>query len=101
MTTSELSKRALGLGAAYCKTNEAPESDGVIYAEGYEKGYRDGQRLEGCKGDKNGDIYQRLRYAKNAVARCLTNLNCLVDMHGLTHWAGEVERLRKEVAESL
>ena len=26
---------------------------------------------------------------------------CSVDMHGLAYWAGEVERLRKEIKEKL
>ena len=39
------------------------------------------------------ELIKKLEYAKNA--------NCNVDMHGLSYWANEVERLRKEIMEKL
>ena len=45
--------------------------------------------------------FKKLEYAKKAVISCLENHNCLVDMHDLVYWAGEVERLRKEILENL
>lgn len=33
---------------------------------------------------------------QKAVQKMLDNENCLVDFHGLIHWASEVERLRAE-----
>ena len=44
---------------------------------------------------------KKLEYAKKAVISCLENYSCLVDMHNLTYWANEVERLRKEILENL
>ena len=43
------------------------------------------------------ELFERLEYAKKAVRTMLDKDGCSVDMHGLTYWAGEVERLRKEV----
>lgn len=47
------------------------------------------------------DKFNKLTYAINAVMACLEKDGVLVDMHGLTYWAGEVERLRKEIKEAL
>ena len=44
---------------------------------------------------------KKLEYAKKAVISCLENANCCVDFHGLAFWAGEVERLRKEIVKAL
>lgn len=46
-------------------------------------------------------IFEKLEYAKEAVRSCLGNANTLVDMRGLKHWAGEVERLREEIKKLL
>ena len=47
------------------------------------------------------EIFNDLAYAKHACEKCLAKDNVLVDMHGLTYWAGEVERLRRELKEQL
>lgn len=47
------------------------------------------------------ELFERLEYAKKAVRTMLDKDGCSVDMHGLTYWAGEVERLRKEIKEKL
>ena len=47
------------------------------------------------------ELFERLEYAKKAVQSTLGNADCSVDFHGLTYWAGEVERLRKEIKEKL
>lgn len=47
------------------------------------------------------DRIKELEKAKQATRDCLNDSNVLVDMHGLAYWAGEVERLRKEIRESL
>ena len=39
----------------------------------------------------------KLQEAKNAVVFCLNNPTGSVNFHGLEYWAGEVERLRKEI----
>ena len=39
--------------------------------------------------------------AKEAVLYCLKTPNGLSGMHGLSYWAGVVERLRKELQELL
>ena len=44
--------------------------------------------------------FKKLEYAKKAVISCL-KYNVFVDMHNLTYWANEVERLRKEILEDL
>ena len=44
---------------------------------------------------------KKLEHAKRAVISCLENANCLVDFHDLVFWAGEVERLRKEIVKAL
>lgn len=43
------------------------------------------------------ELFERLEYAKNAVRAELENENCTVDFHGITYWASEVERIRKEI----
>lgn len=47
------------------------------------------------------ELFERLEYAKKAVRTMLDKDGCSVDMHGLSYWAGEVERLRKEIKEKL
>lgn len=47
------------------------------------------------------DKIKHLEKAKQATLDCLNSSDVLVDMHGLTYWAGEVERLRKEIKEEL
>ena len=44
---------------------------------------------------------KELEYAKDAVMACFKSSTCLVDFHGLAYWAGVVERLRKEITDSL
>lgn len=43
------------------------------------------------------ELVEKLEYAKNAVAWLLNHESGNVDWHGLTYWAGEVERLRIEI----
>lgn len=47
------------------------------------------------------DKVKQLEKAKLATLDCLKSSEVLVDMHGLAYWASEVERLRKEIKESL
>lgn len=47
------------------------------------------------------ELFKKLEYAKNAVRSTLENADCSVDCHGLAYWAGEVERLRKEIKSML
>lgn len=47
------------------------------------------------------ELFEKLEKAKNAVQSCLDKDGVLVDMHGLSYWASEVERLRKEIKEIL
>lgn len=42
-------------------------------------------------------VAEELEKAKKATFDCLMDANCSVDMHGLSYWAGEVERLRKKL----
>jgi hypothetical protein len=42
-------------------------------------------------------LYEKLKYAKAAVIWLLDHAEGNVDFHGLTYWAGEVERLRAEI----
>ena len=44
---------------------------------------------------------EELITAKEAVIWCLNNPIGLAGMHGLSHWAGVVDRLRKELKELL
>ena len=39
--------------------------------------------------------------AKENVLFCLNHQNGLAGMHGLSYWAGVVERLRKELSDKL
>ena len=43
------------------------------------------------------ELIEKLLYAKNAAIYLLAHDGALVDMHGLSYWAGEVERLRSEI----
>ena len=47
------------------------------------------------------ELFDKLEYAKKAVLAMIEKDGVSVDFHGLTYWAGEVERLRKEIKESL
>lgn len=47
------------------------------------------------------ELVKKLEYAKKAVKFTLENESGAVDMKGLKYWAGEVERLRKEVKENI
>lgn len=47
------------------------------------------------------EVFNDLAYAKHACEECLKNADTLIDMHGLTYWASEVERLRKAIKEQL
>ena len=47
------------------------------------------------------ELVKKLEYAKNATQSCLKSASCNVDMHDLSYWANEVERLRKEIMEKL
>lgn len=51
--------------------------------------------------EKVKELIDKLDYAKKAVIFCLENENGNVDFKGITYWASEVERLRKEIKESL
>jgi hypothetical protein len=50
---------------------------------------------------KHKTKFEELQYAKNAVQSCLKSEAVSVDFKGLSYWAGVVERLRKEIKESL
>ena len=43
------------------------------------------------------NLFEKLKYAKDAVLWLIEHENGNVDFHGLCHWANEVERLRKEI----
>jgi hypothetical protein len=49
------------------------------------------------------ELMKKLKYAKDAVLWLLDHgdTGCSVDFHDIAYWAGEVERLRKEIKESL
>lgn len=47
------------------------------------------------------ELFEKLEYAKKAVKSTLENSDCSVDFHGLSYWAGEVERLRNEIKKGL
>lgn len=51
--------------------------------------------------DNIKNLIEKLEKAKKAVLACLENKNVSVDFHGLSFWAGEVERLRKEIEKLL
>jgi hypothetical protein len=40
---------------------------------------------------------EELQEAKNNVTTLLRESECLIDMHGLSYWAGVVERLREDL----
>jgi hypothetical protein len=44
---------------------------------------------------------EKLEHAKESVRWLLDNPEGMVDMHGLVYWAGEVERLRREIKKGL
>jgi len=46
-------------------------------------------------------LIKDLEIAKHNVKWLLEHLDSLVDMHGLSYWAGVVERLREEIKEQL
>lgn len=57
---------------------------------------------DGMKGDITmKDLFEKLEYAKKAVKSTLESENCLVDFHGLSYWASEVERSRSEIKKML
>ena len=47
------------------------------------------------------ELFERLEYAKKAVASCLESDAVSVDFHGLAYWAYVVEGLRKQIKEAL
>ena len=47
------------------------------------------------------ELFKKLEYAKKEVSWLLENGNGSVDFHGITYWAGEVERIRKEIKSKL
>ena len=47
------------------------------------------------------ELIKKLEYAKDAVKYTLENENGSVDFHGLSYWAGVVERLRSEIKKQL
>jgi hypothetical protein len=47
------------------------------------------------------ELLEKLQYAKKAVIWLVEHENGLVDFHGLSYWAQEVERLRSEVKKLL
>ena len=47
------------------------------------------------------ELIKELGYAKKSAKWLIDNADGLVDMHGLAYWAGEVERLRREIKKGL
>ena len=47
------------------------------------------------------EVATELEKAKDAVRFCLEHESGLVDMHGLSYWAGVVERRRIEIKEMI
>ena len=47
------------------------------------------------------EVATELEKAKDAVRFCLEHESGLVDMHGLSYWAGVVEHCRKEIKEMI
>jgi len=47
------------------------------------------------------ELIEKLQYAKKAVIWLVEHENGNVDFHGLSYWAGEVERLRTEIKNNL
>ena len=50
---------------------------------------------------KLSELASKLAYAKSAVWWLLEHESGTVDFHGLSFWAGEVERLRHEINKEL
>lgn len=46
-------------------------------------------------------IAEKLAKAKEAVSYCLEHSTGLVDMHGLSYWAQEVENLRGQIKKNM
>jgi hypothetical protein len=46
-------------------------------------------------------LMEKLQYAKTATLWLIEHESGNVDFHGLTYWASEVERLRKEIKNML
>ena len=47
------------------------------------------------------ELLANLETAKRNVTWLLDHANGSVDMHGLTYWAGRVERIREQIKEGL
>lgn len=47
------------------------------------------------------ELLAKLQYAKKATASCLKSGKVLVDMQGLSYWAGQVETLRRQFEEAV
>ena len=47
------------------------------------------------------ELFKKLQYAKDACRWLIDHESGMVDFHGLTYWAGEVERLRVEIKKEL
>lgn len=47
------------------------------------------------------ELIEKLQYAKKAVLWLVEHDSGNVDFHGLSYWAGEVERLRIEIKKIL
>lgn len=47
------------------------------------------------------ELFEKLEYAKKSVIWLVEHADGSVDFHGLSYWAGEVERLRAEIKKSL
>jgi len=46
-------------------------------------------------------MFEKLKYAKEAVQWLLNNESGLVDFHDVVYWASEVKRLREEIKKCL
>jgi hypothetical protein len=47
------------------------------------------------------ELFEKLKYAKESVLWLVEHDSGMIDFHGLTYWASEVERLRKEIKSML
>jgi hypothetical protein len=47
------------------------------------------------------ELFEKLKYAKDAVMWLVEHESGNVDFHGLSYWAREVERLRSEIKKAL
>jgi hypothetical protein len=47
------------------------------------------------------ELMDKLQYAKKAVLWLIDHESGLVDFHGLSYWASEIERLRTEIKSML